>query len=82
MTQHPEINRMVGDSLGGNLVLEYERNNRSRNVVTRTYNTPVFSLRRGDRVGSIYDPLLWFDLGGRRFGTRPHTRQYERFYPE
>lgn len=74
MDLHPEINRGVGHSLGGSILLEYIKRHPERNLETVTYSAPVISSSGGKRYRHYLDPVSMFDWGATStgFSTNPH----------
>ena len=67
LEKHPNVNNLVGHSLGGAVVLEKQINNPGR-FQTTTYNAPVLQMSstpQGNRYRNTYDPVSIFDKGAK-----------------
>lgn len=60
---YPEVDKLIGHSLGGSLILEYQKRHPERNVETITYGAPVLSFKGGKRYSNYLDPISSFDFG-------------------
>lgn len=81
MNKHPQVDTVIGHSLGGSVALELEKNLKDRSLETTTYNAPVFteSSKKGKRFRHAFDPVSMFDKGAitETFNVYPHS--YEGF---
>ena len=65
LREHPEVDSLIGHSLGGAVVLELNKNNNEK-FDTTTYGAPVFQTddkNKGKRYRHTLDPISMFDQG-------------------
>lgn len=85
--ENPQVDTLVGHSLGGSVVLEMQKNYNNKNINTRTYGAPVFDpLGHEDpsvqRYRNWLDPVSIFDRGAEKslklnpFGSASMTHDY------
>lgn len=68
LKNNPQVKNLVGHSLGGATVLEYQKNNPNLNLRTITYGSPSFSLSSNgneERYRNFGDPISFVDFGAR-----------------
>ena len=73
---NPNINKIVGHSLGGSVALEFQKNNPKYN--TTTYGAPVLQIgsKLGNRYRFPYDPVSYLDNGAitvDKINFNPHS---------
>ncbi len=69
----PQVSRVVGHSLGGDIALELQKN---KGAEVTTYGAPVASVSGGDRHRQLGDPVAMFDFGAQTTLPRslnPHS---------
>ncbi len=65
LKENPQVDNMIGHSLGGAVVLELNKNNNNK-FDTTTYGSPTFQLddkNKGKRYRHTLDPISMFDRG-------------------
>ena len=76
MNQYPNIDRVVGHSLGGSVALELAKN---YDVETRTYMAPVVDTGlfnngiQPERYRNTNDPISMFDRGAKSYERKPDS---------
>jgi hypothetical protein len=68
LAKNPQVSNLVGHSLGGSAVLEFQKNHGEKTFKTNTYGAPVASLTAPDnkeshRYRNYGDPVSLFDRG-------------------
>ena len=76
---NPQINKLIGHSIGGSVSLELEKNNPDKTFEVRTYGAPVWSSEKsGNRYRAAWDPISIFDSGATTInGTSFNPHSYE-----
>ena len=67
LEKNPNVNNLVGHSLGGAVILEKQINNPGK-FETTTYNAPVMQMSstpQGNRYRNTMDPISMFDKGSK-----------------
>ena len=76
LSKMPQIQRVVGHSLGGAVALELQKNH--PHLKTVTYGAPVLSASSGERYRHWGDPVAAFDWGAQTTTPQqlnPHSYQ-------
>ena len=73
---NPNINKIIGHSLGGSIALQLQKDNNK--FETTTYGAPVLQISstKGNRFRFPYDPISYFDNGAltvNKFNLNPHS---------
>ena len=77
LNDNPNINKIIGHSLGGSVALELQKDNNK--FETTTYSAPVLQLNpfvTGNRYRFKNDPISMFDNGAitvNKFNLNPHS---------
>ena len=74
---NPNINKIIGHSLGGSVALQFQKDNNKFDTIT--YSAPVLQLNpfvTGNRFRFQYDPISMLDNGAitvNKFNLNPHS---------
>ena len=76
LNDNPNINQIIGHSLGGSVALQLQKDN--SNYHTTTYGSPVVQIsnEKGNRFRFPFDPVSYLDNGAitvNKFNLNPHS---------